>query len=115
MCTRTARDVCAVVASIHVVEVVPQELVDDEEGLSEVEAVEQQRQALLLLLVHLGGQELQQLHLCRAVEAPSANMWCGAATVEQSGVRACVCASVRASERERESVCLCACTRACRD
>ena len=60
---------------VHVVEVVPQQLVDDEEGLPVVEAVEQQRQALLLLLVHLLCQELQQLHL--------------------GGVRACVRACVR--------------------
>ena len=52
----------------HVVEVVPQQLVDDEESLSVVEAVEQQRQALLLLLAHLLRQELQQLHLCRAIK-----------------------------------------------
>ena len=50
---------------VHVVEVVAQQLVDDEEGLPVVEAVEQQGQALLLLLVHLGGQQLEQLHLCR--------------------------------------------------
>mmetsp|Transcript_23676 Transcript_23676/g.48095 ORF Transcript_23676/g.48095 Transcript_23676/m.48095 type:complete len:310 (-) Transcript_23676:44-973(-) len=48
---------------VDVVEVVPQQLVDDEEGLPVVEAIEQPRQALLLLFVHLGGQELQQLHL----------------------------------------------------
>ena len=60
---------CVVGACVHVVEVVAQQLVDDEEGLPVVEAVEQQRQALLLLLVHLLCQELQQLHLCRAGEA----------------------------------------------
>ena len=56
---------CVVGACVHVVEVVAQQLVDDEEGLPVVEAVEQQGQALLLLLVHLGGQQLEQLHLCR--------------------------------------------------
>ena len=66
------------------VEVVPQQLVHDEQGLPVVEAVEQRWQALLLLLVHLGGQELEQLHLCRAVEALPC--WCHALlTVNEGG------------------------------
>ena len=84
------------------VEVVPQQLVDDEQGLAVVEAVEQRGQALLLLLVHLGGQELEQLHLCRAGGALPC--WCHARLTVRVGQGGAGGARLLRDEQHRQEV-----------